>query len=53
MVLHFVFFTVKIERSSSSAEEQMIQQRQAELFRQREEAQFMEAAQYPSFISRI
>lgn len=53
MIFNFVFFTVRIERSSSSAEEQLARQRQAELFRQREEAQVFEAAQFPSFVSRI
>lgn len=53
MIFNFVFFTVRIERSSISAEEQMAQIRQAELFRQREESQLIEAAQYPKFVSRI
>ncbi|MGC5325824.1 hypothetical protein [Brevibacillus sp. SYSU BS000544] len=53
MVFNFVFFTVKIERSSSSAEEQVAKIKQAELFRKREEAYFMDAAQYPDFVSRV
>ncbi|MGD8192008.1 hypothetical protein ACQCN2_18725 [Brevibacillus ginsengisoli] len=53
MIFNFVFFTVRIERSSSSAEEQIAHHRQAELFRQREEAQVIEAAQFPNFVGRI
>lgn len=53
VILNFVFFTVKIERSTSSDEEQVAKFKQAELFRQREEAFFMDAAQYPDFVSRV
>jgi hypothetical protein len=53
MVFHFLFFTVKIERNEVSPERRMAEFKRSQFLKEREEAQAMEAAQLPGFLSRI
>jgi hypothetical protein len=53
MVFNFLFFTVKIERNASSPEMRLAEMKRNQFLKEREEAQAMEAAQFPEFISRV
>ncbi|MBO8164639.1 MAG: hypothetical protein H0Z34_13080 [Brevibacillus sp.] len=47
MVFHFLFVTIKIERTKATTAQQMARWQQEQLLRRREEAHQLEAAQFP------
>ncbi len=53
MVFNFLFFKVKIERNEASPEMRAAEFKRSLFLKQREEAQAMEAALFPEFISRM
>jgi hypothetical protein len=53
MVFHFLFFTVKIERKKPSAKQRAAEYQRARYLQERAEAQALEAARYPEFLTRV
>ncbi|MFY0546003.1 hypothetical protein [Brevibacillus sp. H7] len=53
MIFNFLFFTVKIERNAVSPELRLAEMKRNQFLKEREEAQAMEAAMLPEFISRM
>lgn len=53
MVFHFLFFTVKIERKKPSAKQRAAEYQRARFLQERAEAQALEAARYPEFLTRV
>ncbi|CAJ1003992.1 MULTISPECIES: YrzI family small protein [Bacillales] len=53
MVFHFLFFTVRIERKKSSANQRAAEYQRSRYLQERAEAQALEAARYPEFLTRV
>jgi len=53
MVFNFLFFTVKIEKHSSSPEMRLAEWNRDRFLKERLEAQVLEAAQFPEFVTRM
>lgn len=53
MIFNFLFFTIKIQRNTTSPEMDAARYQRHQFLKQREEAHALEAAQFPEFISRI